>query len=211
VIVASLPGLLLISIKRFGFREIVQALPECISEVKAALIMFFNTVKIPANAKDFDAILRQTPFNYSIGSGKKGAKEMYLTEYAYKNILLIESTDFKTVVTSKYMQQKQAEFTLTSGPIDWATQKIKTSSIMPFHCSSTTTDVSTVLPQFKQLTHDEKLVMPSMGVEWWSELMQTEAYKKFFGFETGGVHHVHASKLDNSRAVRSYADICNGL
>jgi hypothetical protein len=165
----------------------------------------------PEEGKEFNAVLRQTHIGYSVGGGKRAQHTFYLTESVYRDILIIDSKDFKTVITSTPVQQAQAEVALSPSVFDWSKLKLKTSHNIPFHTSSTTTDVSKVLPQFKQLTHDEKLVMPSMGVEWWSELMQTEAYKRFFGFETGDVHHVHADQVDTSRAVRSYADICNGL
>jgi hypothetical protein len=206
VIVVSVPGLLQLNIKRFGFREFQQSVPGYISYVKQSL-----TVANPDDAKEFDAILCQTPFSYTLGGGKKAKNTFYLTDTVFKNMLIIESKDFRKVMTSQPVQQKQPQITLTSGSVDWSKLKLKTSHTIPFHTSSTTTDVNKVLPQFKDLTYDEKLVMPSIGVEWWSELMQTTAYKEYFGFESGVVHHFHAGKVDSSRAVRSYADICSGL
>jgi hypothetical protein len=152
--------------------------------------------------RQLDELLRQTPFNYTSKEGKK----LHLTETENRNMLLIDADDFRTVLDSEAVQQQAVQF--KRGSVNWSEQKLKT-SMQPFHCSSTTTDDSKILPQFKDLTHDEKLLMPSMGVEWWCELLQSEGYKQFFNIEGDAVCHYHAGELVKSAAVRDYNTVCN--
>eukprot|EP00953_Heterococcus_sp_UTEX-ZZ885_P001270 1198-Heterococcus_DN1.PRE.3 len=153
-------------------------------------------------------MLKQTPFAYSLSQAQR-QKQLTITDHSRKNFMLIDGEDFGKVISSEPVTQHQ-KIPTSSRKLQWDTLKLKR-SYPPFHCSSTTTtdddDDCKVLPQFAKLAADDKLLMPSFGVEWWSELLKNEAYKKFFKIKSSAVRQVQYGKVDKTIAVKEYTTI----
>jgi hypothetical protein len=207
LVLLSIPGFLLFLNRRFGYEE-VTAVQSTVDDVKMKFSKFFKTATLPDDDIVFDSMLKQTPFAYSLSQAQR-QKQLTITDHSRKNFMLIDGEDFCKVISSEPVTKHQ-KIPISSRKLQWDTLKLKR-SYPPFHCSSTTTtdvDDCKVLPQFAELTADDKLLMPSFGVEWWSELLKNEAYKKFFKIKSNAVRHVQYGKVDKTVAVKEYTAIC---
>jgi hypothetical protein len=204
LVLLSIPGFLLYLNKRFGHEE-VTAVQNTVDDVRMKFSKFFKTATLPDDDIVLDSMLKLIPFAYSLSQAQR-QKQLTITDHSRKHFMLIDGEDFAKVLSTEPVAKHQKIPTSTR-KVQRHTLKLKR-SYPPFHCSSTTTDDCKVLSQSAKLTDDDKLLMPSFGVEWWSELLRNEAYKKFFKIKSSAVRHVQYGKLDKTVAVKECTAIC---
>eukprot|EP00953_Heterococcus_sp_UTEX-ZZ885_P022987 12667-Heterococcus_DN1.PRE.2 len=206
LVLLSVSGFLLYLINRFGHCD-VKLVIDTVESIKKGFNKFFKTVALPDIDAELESMLMKTPLAYSLSQKQRWQGQSAFTDHSRKNFMLIDGDDFAKVLSFEPVTKHQ-KVPISNEQLEWDTLKLKR-SVPPFHCSSTTADDSKLLPQFTRLTTEDKLVMPSFGVEWWSELLASEAYKKFFKIDADKLCHVQYGKVDSSIPVKDYTTVCN--